>query len=285
MLFTCEQNDNTTKQSPTTTISPDFISDPIGAALDYFGLLAPDISTEGCAGDISAATRVTAHARTHMLATRTATSAHAESPFLNRWLCCEPQQASGVYPVENLYLVDARAAAPTEFECVLNSNCLLYCCAKPDQTTPDQTIIVEPQIHVLAELRIEYFADDLYEEPFVHACIEVLPDIRDLVRSFNQTVHQESKCSLYDFDTGPPLKNFIDIGPPHTNMRQLKYSRVPEWGDCMAILLDSVLSRLPESAEWFPHLDLSERLTARFERGDHCTANMCLAILRFTHYK
>ena len=81
----------------------------------------------------------------------------------------------------------------------------------------------------------------------VHACVELLPDIRDLVRIFSQTVHQESKYALYDFDTGPPLKNFIDIGPPHMNMRQLKYSRVPEWGDCMAILLDSVLSRLSES--------------------------------------
>ena len=263
MLFTCvpdiwqvlESNQNCSDNN--NTISPDFISDPIGAALDYFGLLAPDISTEGCADDTSAATRVTAYARTHLIATCTATSAHAESPFLNRWLGYEPQQTSGVYPVESIYLVDTRAAAPIEFECVLNSNCLLYCCAEPDQTTPNQTIIVEPQIHVLADLRIQYFASDLYEEPFVHACVELLPDIRDLVRIFNQTVHQKSKYSLYDFDTskdslydfdtGPPLKNFIDIGPPHMNMRQLKYSRVPEWGDCMAILLDSVLSRLPES--------------------------------------
>ena len=80
------------------------------------------------------------HMRTHMLAKRTATSAHAENPFMNRWLRCEPQQVSGIYPVENLYLVDTRAAAPTKFECVLNSNCLLYCCAEPDQTTSDQTI-------------------------------------------------------------------------------------------------------------------------------------------------
>ena len=82
------------------------------------------------------------HVRTHVLAKRTATSAHDENPFMNRWLCCEPQQASGVYPVENLYLVDTRAVAPTEFDCVLDSNCLLYCCAEPYQTTSDLTIIV-----------------------------------------------------------------------------------------------------------------------------------------------
>ena len=88
----------------------------------------------------------------------------------------------------------------------------------------------------------------------MHACIELLPDIRDLVRILNQIVHQESKYSLHGFGTGPPLKNFIDIGPPHMIIRQLKYSRVPEWGDCMAILLDSALSRLPESVEWFPYI-------------------------------
>ena len=63
MLFTCvpgiwqqvpESNQNCsdnykTKQPLTTTISPDPISDPIGAVLDYFGLLSLDISIADCA--------------------------------------------------------------------------------------------------------------------------------------------------------------------------------------------------------------------------------------------
>ncbi len=68
MLFTCvpdiwqvlesNQNcsdNNKTKQPLTTTISPDPISDPIGAVLGYFGLLPLDISIAGCAGDVPAA--------------------------------------------------------------------------------------------------------------------------------------------------------------------------------------------------------------------------------------
>ena len=80
MLFTCvpgiwqqvpESNQNCsdnykTKQPLTTTISPDPISDPIGAVLDYFGLLSLDISIADCAGGVSAAT-LPARRRLHTL--------------------------------------------------------------------------------------------------------------------------------------------------------------------------------------------------------------------------
>ena len=72
MLFTCvpgiwqqvpESNQNSSdnykpKQPLTTTISPDPISDPFGAVLDYFGLLSRSlvISIPDCAGDVPATT-------------------------------------------------------------------------------------------------------------------------------------------------------------------------------------------------------------------------------------
>ena len=100
MLFTCvpgiwqkapESNQNCsdnykTKQPLTTTISPDPISDPIGAVLDYFGLLPLDISIAGCAGDVPAAappTQATAH--TQLVAERTHNqSSLTVSPYVQK---------------------------------------------------------------------------------------------------------------------------------------------------------------------------------------------------------
>ena len=100
MIFTCvpaiwqqvpESNQNCsdnykTKQPLTNTISPDPISDPIGAVLDYFGLLPLDISIAGCAGDVPAAalpTQATAHTR--LVAERTSTSANSSCQLYWRY--------------------------------------------------------------------------------------------------------------------------------------------------------------------------------------------------------
>ena len=94
MLFTCvpaiwqhvpESNQNCsdnykTKQPLTNTISPDPISDPIGAVLDYFGLLSLDISIAGCVGDVpAAALSMQATAHTRLVVERTSTSAISSS--------------------------------------------------------------------------------------------------------------------------------------------------------------------------------------------------------------
>ena len=124
MLFTCvpdiwqvlesNQNcsdNNKTEQPLTTTISPDPISDPIGAVLNYLGLLPPDISDAGCAGDVPAATQATAHTQmtrfepsiscglrrranhTQVAAERTSTSNSAISSFsLNGCQYAEPDR-------------------------------------------------------------------------------------------------------------------------------------------------------------------------------------------------
>ena len=83
----------------------------------------------------------------------------------------------------------------------------------------------------IVEPKIQYFPSDLYAAQFNPTVGEHLPKFCDAIRIVNQIVHQESKYSLYDFD----------VGPPHT-IEEYNSSRVPEWGDCMDILVYSVLS-------------------------------------------
>ena len=56
---------------------------------------------------------------------------------------------------------------------------------------------VESLQATIGEPRIQYFPSDLYEAQFDPTSI-------DADRIVEQIRYQESKCSLYDFDTGPP---------------------------------------------------------------------------------
>ena len=78
----------------------------------------------------------------------------------------------------------------------------------------------------ITEPKIQYFSSDRYEARFDPTSIERLPNFCDAIKIVDQIVCQESKYSLYDFD----------VGPPYT-IEEYCSSRVPEWGDCMDILV------------------------------------------------
>ena len=234
MLFTCvpgiwqkapESNQNCsdnykTKQPLTTTISPDPISDPIGAVLDYFGLLPLDISIAGCAGDVPAAappTQATAH--TQLVAERTSTSANSSCQLYCQ--CAELDKAldqtKQIQRSGQTEQTWTRTEAETQTQTTQDMT-------TQDQTAPGICTADKHQIQVSAEMvkllqaniAIQYFPSDLYEAQFDPTCIELLPNFRDAIRIIDQInpikisdqiTCQESKYSLCDFDAGPPLKS------------------------------------------------------------------------------
>ena len=236
MLFTCvpaiwqhvpESNQNCSdnykaKQPLANTISPDPISDPIGAVLDYFGLLSLDISIAGCVGDVPAAalpTQATAHTR--LVAERTSTSASANSSCQLYCQCAEldkaldqTKQIQRPGQTEQTWI---RTEAETQTQTTQDMT-------TQDQTAPGICTADKHQIQVSAEtvkllqanIAIQHFPSDLYEAQFDPTCIELLPNFRDAIRMIDQTnpikisdqiTRQESKYSLCDFDAGPPLKS------------------------------------------------------------------------------
>jgi|SouAtlMetagenome_1021521.scaffolds.fasta_scaffold27500_2 hypothetical protein len=236
MLFTCvpdiwqvlesNQNcsdNNKTEQPLTTTISPDPISDPIGAVLDYLGLLPPDISDAGCAGDVPAATQATAHTQmtrfepstscglrrranhTQVAAERTSTSA-ISSFSLNGCQYAEPDRK-----LDQTNQIQRLDATETETQTTQDRT-------TQDLTAPRVRTADESQIQVGAETvkllqasivepKIHFFPSDCYDAEFDPACIELLPNFRDPIKISDQITCQESKYSLCDFDAGPPLKS------------------------------------------------------------------------------
>ena len=236
MLFTCvpaiwqhvpESNQNCSdnykaKQPLTNTISPDPISDPIGAVLDYFGLLSLDISIAGCVGDVPAAalpTQATAHTR--LVAERTSTSASANSSCQLYCQCAELDKAldqtKQIQRPGQTGQTWIRTEAETQTQTTQDMT-------TQDQTAPGICTADNHQIQVSAEtvkllqanIAIQHFPSDLYEAQFVPTCIELLPNFRDAIRIIDQINHikisdqitcQESKYSLCDFDAGPPLKS------------------------------------------------------------------------------
>ena len=236
MLFTCvpaiwqhvpESNQNCSdnykaKQPLTNTISPDPISDPIGAVLDYFGLLSLDISIAGCVGDVPAAalpTQATAHTR--LVAERTSTSASANSSCQLYCQCAELDKAldqtKQIQRPGQTGQTWIRTEAETQTQTTQDMT-------TQDQTAPGICTADKHQIQVSAEtvkllqanIAIQHFPSDLYETQFVPTCIELLPNFRDAIRIIDQINHikisdqitcQESKYSLCDFDAGPPLKS------------------------------------------------------------------------------
>ena len=99
----------------------------------------------------------------------------------------------------------------------------------------------------IVEPKIQYFPSDLHAARFDPTVSEHLPKAYDAIRIVNQIVHQESKYSLYDFD----------VGPPHT-IEEYSSSRVPEWGDCMDILVYSVLSHCKSVSHEYRNVEFPE---------------------------
>jgi hypothetical protein len=205
-----------TKQPLTTTISPDPISDPIGAVLDYLGLLSLDISIADCAGGVPAATLPTqATAHTQLVAERTSTSANSSCRLYCQYAELDKalDQTKQIQRLDQTDQTQTRTKTETETQTTQDMT-------TQDQTAPGIRTADEHRIQVSAETvkllqanivesKIQYFPSDLYEARFDPTCIELLPNFRDAIRIIDQIMHQESKYSLCDFDTGPPFRSEI----------------------------------------------------------------------------
>jgi len=171
---TCSDNYKA-KQQLTNTISPDPISDPIGAVLDYFGLLYEDDELEQPLQHTLNKQIKTPDCRTEQtqiqIKNETETKTSATQDITTRDLI-----APGVRTADEHH---TQVFAET----------------------------VESLQATISEPRVQYFPSDLYEAQFDPACIELLPNCRDPIKISDQITCQESKYSLCDFDAGPPLKS------------------------------------------------------------------------------
>ena len=166
---TCSDNYKT-KQPPTTTTSPDPISDPIGAFLNSFGLLYEDAESEQTLNKQIKTPDRTEQTQSQ-IKNETETQTTATQDMTTRDLT-----APGVRTADEHH---TQVFAET----------------------------VESLQATISEPRVQYFPSDLYEAQFDPACIELLPNCRDPIKISDQITCQESKYSLCDFDAGPPLKS------------------------------------------------------------------------------
>jgi hypothetical protein len=161
-----------TKQPLTITTSPNPISDPIGAVLDYFGLLYdyadPDDQTKQIKTGQNPTIQVTHNQfdniqESYLLTERTQTTQDTSTQDMTAPGVCTADEHQIQVGAETVDLIQANVAKP----------------------------------------KIQYFSSDLYET-YDPTSVERLPDFCDAIKTADQVMYRESMYSLYGFDDGPP---------------------------------------------------------------------------------
>ena len=231
MLFTCvpaiwqhvpESNQNCsdnykTEQPLTNTISPDPISDPIGAVLDYFGLLYEDAESEQTLNkQIKTPDRTERfpqpkHTSKSAQKQRACNQIHTQQLTQfdlgeNRERVCAAASIDNAEPdrkLDQTNQIQRLDKNETETQTTATQDMTTRDLIAPGVRTADEhhtqvgAETVESLQATIGEPRIQYFPSDLYEAQFDPTSI-------DAERIVKQIRYQESKCSLYDFDAGPP---------------------------------------------------------------------------------